>query len=441
VIDRLDEIQEDVERMEHRRARSPSEGSRFRQCLRAICLDLFHAYDFDPSEEIGVHRGHSALTRNPRYPAFVTARTFLNALDGLERAGYLKVLSLGTEASNRTSRVRATERLIKKVDVSKGVRADIGGTDDSIRVLISQGKGKPKQRVSFVETDQTSIWRQNLAYINKSIESFFVDLDFRNFRDEYGRDSLFTEKEERDTRLKTDFESIRLYRVFNSADFSTGGRFYGGWWINLKSEFRKFITISGKDTCEHDFSHIHPMLLYAEIGRELPREYDPYSVPHGLQLRGAVKKAFNIMLNGKRKPIQSMVPEFEPNSAGMSWARFLDGILEAHRDIESQFFSGAGGRLQRRDSDIAEAILIEFAKGGYPCLPVHDSFITYKSLDDEVPEIMSRVTRNLFGVSGYSKRKESISYLESVMPGHVENDIDEILDSIPERERRWLERN
>lgn len=435
VIDRLDEVQIEVEQSEERRARSAGDAERFRQCLRGICIDLFYAYKLSPKQQVGVHRGNSKLTQNAIYPMFVTARIFLDALDGLEAMGYLETLSLGTEASGRTTRIRATQKLVVKLDVFGVRNTDIIDTDDLIRVNI--GQKTDKRRVKFEETEQTELWRRNLRRINEHNAKYLIDLDFRNFREEFGRDRLFTDRDEKETRLRTDFDAIRLYRVFNSLDFNTGGRFYGGWWINLKSEFRKFITINNKDTCEHDFSYIHPMLLYAEKGVELGAAYDPYTAPHGASLRSEVKEAFNIMINGKRRPTQDKVPNFDKHKAGMSWMHFLDGIIETHKPIADQFFSGAGSRLQRQDSDIAEAILLEFVSMGQPCLPIHDSIITYQTLDDEVPEIMQRIVKALLGVHSQTKRKDSISYRDSVVPGAVEMSIEEILESMSEREFNW----
>ena len=439
VIDRLDEIQTDVEGSEKRKARPTANRERFRQCLRAICLDLFYSYQFDPNLEIGVHRGNDKLTKNPTYPDFVTARVFVDALDGLAALGYIDTLSLGTEASGKSSRVRGTQKLVTKLSVAGMKNADLLETDDLIRVKIDQGKGKPKRRIVFDETEQTERWRRNLTKINEHNAKYFLDLDFRNFREEFGRARQFTDRQESETRLKTDFDATRLYRVFNSINFTTGGRFYGGWWINLKSEFRKFITINGKDTSEHDFSYIHPMLLYAEKGHNLPFGYDPYSAPHGEALRGAVKDAFNIMINGKRRPTSDLVPQFNDRFAGMSWKQFLDGIIEAHKPIEDQFFSGAGSRLQRRDSEIAEAILLRFVANGYPCLPVHDSFITYRALEDEVPEIMRNIVKELLGVESHTKRKDSIPYFDSIVPSDTEMSIEEILGSMSDRQIKFFE--
>lgn len=437
VIDRLDEIQREVENMEVRRERSEGERERFKQCIRSICLDLNYAYGFDPHQRIGVHRGKSSLSRNPAYPEYVTARTFLAALNGLDAVGYLKVHSLGTEASSMTTRVSATQKLHAKLSVTGLTNSHMIDTDDVIRVNIAIGTNLNKCRVAFEETEQTQRWRSNLNAINQNIARFFIDLDFRNYRADLGKARLFTEREERETKLTIDFHSNRLYRVFNSLDFETGGRFYGGWWMNMKSNFRKFITISHKDTCEHDFSSIHPILLYAEKGVELAADYDPYSAPHGDKLRAAVKKAFNIMINGRRRPTIDMVPDFDPKNAGMSWAEFLDGILEAHKTIEDQFFTGAGTRLQRQDSDIAEAIMLEFANAGYPCLPIHDSFITFQTLDDEVPAIMRRAVMKLRGVEIHVKRKDSISYGDTEINDAPEMDIGTILESMSQREWEW----
>ena len=35
--------------------------------------------------------------------------------------------------------------------------------------------------------------------------------------------------------------------------------------------------------------------------------------------------------------------------------------------------------------------MLRFVKMQYPCLPVHDSFVTYATLDDELPVMMEEV--------------------------------------------------
>ena len=60
-------------------------------------------------------------------------------------------------------------------------------------------------------------------------------------------------------------------------------------------ELRATITINDSDTEEPDFPSLHPQLLYALVGRHLPR--DPYDL-EGWD-RPTVKTAFNIMVNAK----------------------------------------------------------------------------------------------------------------------------------------------
>ena len=61
-----------------------------------------------------------------------------------------------------------------------------------------------------------------------------------------------------------------LYRVFNNGKLTNGGRFYGGWWQNIKKDYRRAITINGGTTAELDYSSLHPSMLYALEGKTPP---------------------------------------------------------------------------------------------------------------------------------------------------------------------------
>jgi hypothetical protein len=43
----------------------------------------------------------------------------------------------------------------------------------------------------------------------------------------------------------------------------------------------------------------------------------------------------------------------------MSWNDFVQEIKDCHSDISNLFGTGIGLRLQRRDSDIAEAVMLD----------------------------------------------------------------------------------
>ena len=56
----------------------------------------------------------------------------------------------------------------------------------------------------------------------------------------------------------------------------------------------------------------------------------------------------------------------------------LDAIERRHGPIRRAFYSDAGVRLQRIDSDMAENVLLTLVGQGIPTLSVHDSFIAEK---------------------------------------------------------------
>ena len=66
-----------------------------------------------------------------------------------------------------------------------------------------------------------------------------------------------------DKKQPIDLTKKMLYRIFSNNDFGQGGRFYRGWWQNVPSEYRQFITIDSKRTQEYDFSQLGPNMIYS----------------------------------------------------------------------------------------------------------------------------------------------------------------------------------
>ena len=58
-----------------------------------------------------------------------------------------------------------------------------------------------------------------------------------------------------------------------------------------------------------------------------------------------------------------------------------------------------GNRLQFKDSQLAERIMLHFAKRDVPVLPVHDSFIITRGLFSELVNAMHEEFEKMFGVS------------------------------------------
>lgn len=168
--------------------------------------------------------------------------------------------------------------------------------------------------------------------------------------------------------------SAGLYRVFNR-DFSHGGRWYGGWFQRVRSSLRAAITIDGEPTIEEDFKTMHPRLLEAAAGLNLPfgsDDFDFYAV--GRFSRAECKLAFNVLLNADSRAgaLTALRNDMDQQRAGKLITAFEDGYPR----LAPYWFSGVGLRLQRIDAEICGAVLRRLREAGIPALAVHDSFVS-----------------------------------------------------------------
>lgn len=271
--------------------------------------------------------------------------------------------------------------------------------------------GKPvkeTRKLQYSDTPYSITARENLEKINKVRSSYWIDLDITNEQYDDLEERLAKKSKETKHPDTINLANRSLYRVYNSTDFKKGGRFYGGWWQGIPSEYRAHITIDGKSTVEYDYSGLHPAMLYAKEGKLAPDK--PYEaiiakLPNivgvdVVALRKACKRCFNAMLNAEkdmtRSPKGVKLSEFN----GLTWRQMKAVILEVHEPISKYFFSGIGSELQRIDSDMAEEVMLHFASYGVPApvLPVHDSFIMHHGYERELSTAMNAAFKKRFKV-------------------------------------------
>ncbi len=176
----------------------------------------------------------------------------------------------------------------------------------------------------------------------------------------------------------------QLYRVFNNGRFTDGGRFYGGWWQGVPSAQRKHLTINWFPTAELDYSNMQIAMLYADAG--LPLDGDAYAIEgipatHRKLIKRTVFKIINA--DGQiRAPLRTQLPE------GWTWQQILEAVREKHRPISQHFGTGVGVRLQRRDADIAESVMLTMKAEGTLVLPIHDSFVVEEGRQNRLRDVM-----------------------------------------------------
>ena len=81
----------------------------------------------------------------------------------------------------------------------------------------------------------------------------------------------------------------------------------------------------------------------------------------------------------------------------MGWPDFVARVAAVHAPIRHLLGRGIGLEAQRRDSDIAERVMLGFARAGIPCLGVHDSFLVAERHADRLVRAMRDAYRDLLG--------------------------------------------
>ncbi|MEO0938631.1 MAG: hypothetical protein AAFY38_10810 [Pseudomonadota bacterium] len=358
-------------------ARKPSidRQQAFTDCGGAILANLMRAKCNRWPTTIGMRRGKGALDRERRYrPDYMKAALFITAQDWLIQSGYVEMLKSGFNLPgySQTSRFALTEKGALVLETSEWHFADfkVDRGRETIRL-----KDAEDRLCGYDDTPETMALRAHLGEINAKLDATDIDT---------ARPLTIHDK-------GPDYKGrkARLYRVFNRGSFDQGGRFYGGWWQQIKSEARPKITIDGQHTIEADFRGFNPAVLFAEAGQPIPD--DPYCPIVGANadddLRDHAKATLAALLNSKTGTTEEP-RDFDRARWGMTAEDFRAKVLDAFPMVPAMLGTEKGLTLQRLESDLAEAIMLHFVRQGHAILPIHDAFIVQAHLERELVQVM-----------------------------------------------------
>ncbi len=132
---------------------------------------------------------------------------------------------------------------------------------------------------------------------------------------------------------------------------------------------------------------------------------EPYILP-GWD-RTIVKKATLKLINARthEEAVRTIVDSragkaplaFQGPGAHARAGALIDAIKARHPKIAHFFHSDAGIRLMRRDSEIAEEVMLRLLRLGIVVFPNHDSFLAKARHEGEVREAMEAAWRSHFG--------------------------------------------
>lgn len=360
--------------------------------LKAIVLDLYIGYSFDPHIYIGYPRARSQYSKESRLgKLFFGFRPMMRVVDGLEALGYLESHKGFRDISSgrsRQSRMRARQSLIDLIEHHSVTPLMIQREDQAVIVL----RDANGENISFETTDETQKMEAELRAYNTFIGEHQVGLSLpiEEVR------ALLIERRSN----PVDYTRNQLRRVFNET-FSRGGRFYQGWWQEMPSDLRPYITIDDQPTSELDYSGQHLLLLYALNEDEYPwlrGDTDPY----GEENRDLMKQVFVICVNeeSRETAIQAIRQEINYNYPDLTSTNeiinpLIDTTIEKHPELSDYFFSGMWAELQRQDSKITEYVLNHMRAKKVLVLPVHDSFVVQDQYIQHLYSIMKEAYRML----------------------------------------------
>ena len=290
------------------------------------------------------------------------------------------------------TKVIATDKLLQVLegldgDPFKEVKPDL----DAECILLRNRINGQRMLVPYENDENTNEMRKRLTTINTCLAKHWPDLRITN--------DNFTALQERlrldNEKSPIDFSKRILTRIFSNGRFDHGGRFYRAWWHNVPSDYRKYITIDGKRSCEYDYSQLNPHMVYFLRGEKMGSE-DAYDRVFDGEHRDIVKEAFNAMIQSST-PLNRKPDKLNLNEVDFDWPTLRQAILNAHRPIADVFFQGHGNHLQYVDSCIAEQVMLSFIKReDAPVLPLHDSFIMHYAYGD-LGELEEEVRRAFHG--------------------------------------------
>ena len=389
----VDEVTRRIEATEGReRSRRQTDQQCFEHSVKVTLPDLWKSVRSIPLAECSINKrsGYYSEVPNRYRDPLLTYRQHIAVHEGLLKLGFIEITQNGyfdrETLQGDLTRYIAKDELLERLCELDGHPAITFKPDVNAETIILRDKVDSKKRdIDYSDTPSTERYRYNLNKINKCFSRHWVDLDIKDkdipaFEDAFGNKN----------KQPLDFSKRTLVRIFSNGSFNEGGRFYRGWWQNIPSEYRKFISIDRKRTAEVDFSQMSPHLLYIANYKELGSE-DAYDRVLDGEHRDTVKAAFNAMVQAS-SVLKSCPNDIDMSSIEMSWADLRDKILSAHKPISDQFFKGVGNKLQFKDSCIAERIMLDFVDMDAPTLPVHDSFICHHGYAEtgEIEEIMRK---------------------------------------------------
>ncbi|MEC4890963.1 MAG: hypothetical protein RI101_12990 [Nitrospira sp.] len=375
----------------------------YRQIIETVISNLLYVYSIG-QEAVLITREKKRLSARSRYRPTCFNEKLLTVLDDLHAMGvieqrlgerwgrdYAKVFGFST--AHRPRRKNQTElhttphleALRSQYRVTRP--ADVCVLTDQQEVIILK-EDERSGLVEYQDTDQTVTYRTHMQHINRMLE-------------EAG--NLLAPECQNIPRF--DQRQRFLVRKFTHSSLESGGRLWGGFWMNVKKKERPYVLrINQERTVELDYRSIIVHLAYIVAEAPQPTMDDLYNIPGlSIESRPGIKKLMGALLFDQ-SPTRSRFPQgvgelFSKEDRSKGFASVVGLIRQAHPNIAHLFGTGIGHYLQYLESCVLVKVLLSCQRAGIVALPIHDAVIVASSHRDTVREFMRLASLEVVGRS------------------------------------------
>lgn len=432
-------------------ARSVDSGNRkpkksAKDMLRVLLIDLYVNWLLDPSLSIGFPKGKMAFkVKGNRYNQVFISEKIIEIEAKLFEAGYLEELpgynDKTGQGNSYTTRIRHSAKL--RQEFSK-LTADLYDFDFNVfretvilREKFTTELGETNRvNLDYTDTDYTNRIREQLKAYNDLLRRTFIDIP--SLTEPYVKRKI--EKGKRigqEHLVSIGPDNKHVHRVFNGTEadnWTKGGRFYGGWWLQIPKDLRKEIYINDKPTVEVDYKALHPNLLLLE-GEAEAAVYDPYDLGN-LVLPDHIQT-----LQEQRSVVKSLIlMAINATSADKAYAAFrnkqnkgnphknlkneqlqalLNAFVEKYPTLKDALNSGKALDLMNKDSQIANIVIDYFTQQKIPVLCIHDSFIIQYDKQDELRRTLRQASVQVAGKEIEQDSKSNIKEIKVKVQGNI----------------------
>jgi hypothetical protein len=376
--------------------------------LKVLLLDLYVAWLSDPTLLVGIGLSKSAYKAKSRYNELHISFELVNIVHLAVGVGLIDY-HYGSEGSGMVTRIWPTAYLIDKfIEADLGIEDIYRHPDMEVICLgrnnfeIEDDSSKKHKYVEYEDKDAPETihqWRIDLKAYNKLLEESCIDIV--TIEKPVVKLKYWDKRRKRHSYKLVEISPKNSFvkRIFYREDWTLGGRFHGGWWQMVGSDWRKHIFINDKPTDEQDFSGLHVTLLYGLEGLQPPP--DPYTL--NLQSnftqkenRAIIKALVLTAINAKsRKTAFKAFREGQKTGSAQKrlkdtqLTKILDAFCSNNQPIEHYLCNDMGVQLMAMDGRITAKVINHFTKKGIPVLTIHDSYSLNIEYQKELNEVMN----------------------------------------------------